>query len=599
MSRLLLGGATALTVFPPESVDLDGTNDFFSRSSDLIGNADGKTFTFSFWIYITAEAQEFVYYSGNGTTDRVVVRVVSGTTQFLCFNSSDTKVLDARVPPLPANTYSHFVISGDMNDSGTIQAYVDDTVQTVSLLTYVDSTIGFTATDHTLGSELTGTLLKGRLSDVFMDYTFRDLSIEANRRLFTTISTDRGLIPAEGQAALNPIMYLPMDDPATAFINLGTGGDFVQNGTIARSNRGPNQYNAVASEFDGSADFLNSAGVGASDSKTATISFIVTPDFSGASPTKYIFTVTAGGSTRFDVFGNTSGSITLNSRDSGNASNMLTTLADVFNDKASVHISVSFDLTDANKRFVFVNGVLFDAVWSQYTDSLMGLSGNPLLISRDLVGSFDYKGSIGEVYFDTAYIDLSVNNPFWDIKTNKPKYLGENGERPTGSIPLVYLPIRADGPGNNLGTGGDFTVNSGPFVGARGGSEFIARGAIVDGTNYLTGNVFCKSLVKWKSTDSGVTWVVSYSNDVTVTDIGNGTDNGVVAYYFGTAEDINFALESETLRFTDALGFPIKPKFSQAVLYLDFSDTLNFGLNQFGDDFVETGTITPGADVNA
>tara|TARA_R110000772_G_scaffold255345_1_gene371537 strand:- start:40 stop:846 length:807 start_codon:yes stop_codon:yes gene_type:complete len=29
--------------------------------------------------------------------------------------------------------------------------------------------------------------------------------------------------------------------------------------------------------------------------------------------------------------------------------------------------------------------------------------------------------------------------------------------------------------GNNLGSGGDFTVNSGPFVGARGGSEFWAR----------------------------------------------------------------------------------------------------------------------------
>jgi hypothetical protein len=31
----------------PVGVDFDGTNDYLSRSSDLVGNADGKTFTFS------------------------------------------------------------------------------------------------------------------------------------------------------------------------------------------------------------------------------------------------------------------------------------------------------------------------------------------------------------------------------------------------------------------------------------------------------------------------------------------------------------------------------------------------------------------------
>ncbi len=34
-----------------EAVDFDGEDDYLSRSSDLIGNQDSKTFTFSTWVY--------------------------------------------------------------------------------------------------------------------------------------------------------------------------------------------------------------------------------------------------------------------------------------------------------------------------------------------------------------------------------------------------------------------------------------------------------------------------------------------------------------------------------------------------------------------
>ena len=30
-----------------DAIDFDGANDYLSRSSDLVGNTDGKTFTFS------------------------------------------------------------------------------------------------------------------------------------------------------------------------------------------------------------------------------------------------------------------------------------------------------------------------------------------------------------------------------------------------------------------------------------------------------------------------------------------------------------------------------------------------------------------------
>jgi len=56
------------------------------------------------------------------------------------------------------------------------------------------------------------------------------------------------------------------------------------------------------------------------------------------------------------------------------------------------------------------------------------------------------------------------------------------------------MPIEASNAGLNLGTGGDFTVNSGPFVGARGGSEFWARSVLLDGTNWFERNIATTAL---------------------------------------------------------------------------------------------------------
>ncbi len=39
-------------------------------------------------------------------------------------------------------------------------------------------------------------------------------------------------------------------------------------------------------------------------------------------------------------------------------------------------------------------------------------------------------------------------------------------------VPLIYLPMYGNNAGKNYGTGGDFTVNSGPYPGARGPNEF-------------------------------------------------------------------------------------------------------------------------------
>jgi len=491
LAKKLLGIDYAGGVNESRATDLDGVNDYLSRSSDFVGNADGKTFTFSCWIYISSNgADESKIYSINGV--QMSINHVKSSNSFrVDFRLSGASKLVGQVTTSirVQDRWAPLLISADMTNSSNRFFYLDDIELTVNYSVYLDSDLGFSGTPITIGSKSDGTTkLEGRLQDVFLDYTFRDLTVEANRRLFSTIDPDLGLVPVDPAdlGALNPIMTA-FTNPNDLTENLGTGGAWTVNGVMARSNRGANQFNAVASEFDGSADYLSKASIGASDSKIATISFSVTPDFTAPAGAHYLFSIHSGGATRFDVNGGTSGGLAIAARTSGNGSILSLNLADVWVDNATLHVSVSFDLSDTGKRAVFVNGVLFTGDSSLYSNSDMGLSGNPTLIARDFASSFDFKGDIGEFYFDTSYIDLATDNPFWDSDTNTPKYLGETGELPTGSQPLMYLPIRGGDEGNNLGSGGDFTVNGGPFISVRGGSEFWARSAEFDGsTGYLS-----------------------------------------------------------------------------------------------------------------
>jgi hypothetical protein len=130
---------------------------------------------------------------------------------------------------------------------------------------------------------------------------------------------------------------------------------------------------------------------------------------------------------------------------------------------------------------------------NDFVDSVIDFSlATTVNVANQYTAAGGFEGQLSDVWFDTSYVNLTTENPFYDVETKKPKYLGANGELPTGSSPLIYLPLRADDAGNNLGTGGDFTVNSGPYVGARGASEFLARST----TNGLTsvGTVFTNYL---------------------------------------------------------------------------------------------------------
>tara|TARA_R110000851_G_scaffold231121_1_gene383993 strand:- start:1145 stop:3268 length:2124 start_codon:yes stop_codon:yes gene_type:complete len=472
-------------VAKPFGVDFDGTNDYLSRASDLVGNADGKTFTFSAWVYLAPDASSdhdiYSSYTGAAFTFRIYHDSSNKTIQVRGLNTAGSTILNigagASKIDVPRATWYNILMSMDLSSTSLRHVYVSDSLVSPTYGTYTNDNLNFTNPEHYVGTRDTGFgEMYGRLAGVYLDYTYRDLSVEANRRDF---------IDADGLYVTPPtsgIISVPMDDPDDVDRNDGTGGDFTLNGTVARSGRGPNQYNAVASTFDGSADYLSRGALtGVADSKVFTLAFSAKK---AATATAIVFgvadtAVNYGLQVQF-----TANTIKLFGKNSSN-----TLVLNVVSDTLTLvdkylTVNLSMDTSDSAKTRLYINGQSISVTHTTLTDSALDFTR-----ANAYVGYFDnptyFSGDISDLYFDTSYIDLATENPFYDVETNKPKYLGASGELPTGSSPLIYLPLRADDAGNNLGTGGDFTVNSGPYVGARGASEFLARSVELNGTSQL------------------------------------------------------------------------------------------------------------------
>lgn len=247
------------------------------------------------------------------------------------------------------------------------------------------------------------------------------------------------------------------------------------NGTIARSGRGPNQYNVAYSDLDGAADYLQrSSLIGVNDGAAMTASFVINADNYNGHP----FCIEQAGAVRVQFWYESETSLRIVLRNSS-ATILLNATAITKNHiLRNTIVTVAFDLSDTAKRHIYCNGEAASVTWATYTNGSVNFSGNQVVVGAraDGVSNF-FNGRLGGIYFDTAYIDLSVASNLAKFVTGtgidaKPADLGANGELPFGTAPLIYLPMYGNNAGKNYGTGGDFTVNSGPYPGARGPNEF-------------------------------------------------------------------------------------------------------------------------------
>jgi len=234
------------------STEFDGVNDYLQKSSDLTGNTDGKTFTFSAWVYPEHDGS-WAIYANNGL--KFMVYGSESQTLIIARNTSDTNVYYYDTAnALPKQNWSHLIVSVDLTNTSRNHIYINE-VDKSTYSTFTNDNIDFTNQDHYIGEKTSGGgyQFKGRIAHLFLDYTYRDLSTESNRRLF--IDANGGSTPPATLSALNPIMYLPMTTAYSIGENIGSGGDFTSVGSPTIINKGT-EY--VADSGDGGMVWIKS-----------------------------------------------------------------------------------------------------------------------------------------------------------------------------------------------------------------------------------------------------------------------------------------------------------------------------------------------------
>ena len=468
-------GNAAGGAISPIGVSFDGANDYLSRSSDLTNNSDSKTCTFSAWVYLVVTGeQQMLYSTDSGDSGFKIYLQTNRLLGIEAFDASSRALQAQNSIQIPVATWTHILVSMDMANTSNRHVYINDIADgSVSWYTYNDKTIDFTRSTHKVGFEGSARYVKGRLAGVFLDYTFRNLATASNRRLF--IDED-GLYIAPPTTG---IISLPLESADTATTNAGTGGNFTLNGVVATADRGPNQINCSASEFDGSNDNLTRTSLtNAASSKTQTISVNFRTDTNGFT---YMFYATASNGDQVGRFNITN---TYQIQVYLNAGLQVKLNYPVIVIGKQYSFQISFDLSDSSKRKAFLNGI-------DVTSNLNFITYNNNTIPFANVNSISvggagqkHNGSMGEFYFSTLYTDMSSENPFFDSDTNLPKPLKTVIEE-TGVTPVIALPLNGNNAGKNLGYGGDFTVNSGPYTGVRGASEFVAKSIQATGNAQL------------------------------------------------------------------------------------------------------------------
>ena len=207
-------------------------SDYLSRSSDLSGNTDSNSFTFSVWLKFDNLNGYRIYQVSDGSNGRFIIYPInSSIIQIKGYNSSGSTLMDGDLSySLATNVWYHILISIDLSSTSNRKVYINDVdvSSSVSWGTYTNGNIDFTNSIHEVSTDRHGgSYYDGNMAHLFLDYTYRNLATTSNRRLF--IDADGGSTPPSTLSALSPIIYLPMTDGYSIGENLGTGGDFTSN----------------------------------------------------------------------------------------------------------------------------------------------------------------------------------------------------------------------------------------------------------------------------------------------------------------------------------------------------------------------------------
>ncbi|MCB9988798.1 MAG: hypothetical protein H6868_05600 [Rhodospirillales bacterium] len=525
------------------AVECDGVNDYLMRGADLTGNADSKKVSGSLWFRKNVTGQVGVLYIVEGGRFLIQTEVGNKVRVKGDISAGGTTVLSlASTTTITDTGWHHLLFSADLDVPGSAKMYIDD-VDVSNVVTFdgASGNIDFTAAEHAVCSNASSAdLFDGDVADLWLDFgTYIDFSVAANRRKF--IDADGNPVPlgknGEGPTGTSPIVFLS-GDTADWHTNKGTGGGFTENGALTDAVNDPGNlpYTANAVHFDGTSDYLTRGAdlTGTSDSRKLLVSYWFRRDSSGVTAI-----VASTDNSHFLTQHNSSGRMLVKATN-GAGGELVNLRSPNVSDTSWHHLIASVDLDILGSGTLYFDDdpsgtLLYQSTVGDnidFTNPNFGIGANPFTAG----GKFD--GDLADVYINYGeYLDLTVEanrRRFIDAAGN-PVYLGADGSKPTGNVPIVYVAGDTATWHTNLGSGGGFTEN----------------GALTDaGTN-----------PGWKSNGLVGYWKLDETSGTIAADSSGNGNNGTMAGGLDATNDsvpgkINTAIDFDGGDDTVLLGSP-------------------------------------------
>jgi hypothetical protein len=412
----------------------DGINDYID-----LGNVLGFTgsFSISAWVYLdnpTASQDHFINkLGGGGARDWTFYNDFGGPAFIIAIDANNTNSLWGSA--FSQQVWTHVAAVYDAGNRA-MHIYQNGLLDVSDTSANVPGSIYASANGVRIGSRAsTGAYYDGRLDDIRVyDRALSADEIAAIYSLRSTADATAGKLVYDTRH--ERMMYCN----GTNWVHAGIGS-----------------YNPNAVFFDGSGDFLSEASLnGTDDSKLLTGSIWINTAQDATAVTGLGGTnnqrlmITRGANEKISIVGRNSGNTVILDMD---------TISTV-NDGNWHHLLFSVDMSDSNKRHLYLDDVddLAGAP-STHTDNEIDFGPTGFTVGG---GSTQWDGGLAEYWVDFGtYIDLSVeaNRRKFISDTGLPMYLGEDGSFPAGSQPEIFLSGDTITWHSNRGYGGGFTEN--------------------------------------------------------------------------------------------------------------------------------------------
>jgi hypothetical protein len=214
------------------AVSFDGTNDWLSG---FTANFSGsKEVVFSIFVFLNATTGTIFHNATAQTGLRIYVD--TGVVYVDAYQSGSSSFgLRANFGTLTTGTWYHILFAADMTSTSRRFAYINDVAQSPTWITYVNANLQLETALATFGALSGGsTKLNAYVSDFWLNYTYMDISTEANRRKFVTAGGRPVYLGLTGQLPTGTASKILLSRATTDWYdNRAGGGIFTVNGSLS------------------------------------------------------------------------------------------------------------------------------------------------------------------------------------------------------------------------------------------------------------------------------------------------------------------------------------------------------------------------------